>query len=494
MRFQTWNLHEKVADTFTLKHIYHQYGGDDQISAVLDMNNTLRQLAYEKFQKQMLSVNEDNVEQLWTRNKKYANVNPFNYSFSLQNVKSNILRMKRRDPEFVMEYMNYYFEKGELATKMAVEWDTEEILVPDVTDKDTVVAIALMSSNAYVKLPHTGDWRNLSDWNSSIENGGDSYGWNDNGIRGHVFTSNNDSIVVLAIKGTSSKILLGGGGDETSFNDKINDNLLFSCCCARVNYLWTPVCDCFRKANTCDERCLEQELHNRDRYYKGALAMYREVVRKYPHATVWLTGHSLGGALSSLVARTFGVPAVTFQAPGELLASKRLHLPHPPGISTSSDAIWHFGHDADPIFMGTCNGAGSACSIGGYAMESRCHSGKICTYNVVADKGWRVNIMHHRIHSVIDQVLMEYENAACCAIPEPCYDCSNWEFVSSQDCKSSAAFPSTKSLHSTSTTSTTPQTTSECVGRNWIGYCTEYETPTMKNQSLTIHFKKIKAY
>jgi len=50
-------------------------------------------------------------------------------------------------------------------------------------------------------------------------------------------------IVVLTIKGTSIPIVDGG---PTIENDKLNDNLLFSCCCAHVSRTWTPVCDCYR--------------------------------------------------------------------------------------------------------------------------------------------------------------------------------------------------------------------------------------------------------
>jgi len=42
-----------------------------------------------------------------------------------------------------------------------------------------------------------------------------------------------------------------------------------------------------------------------------------------------MVGHSLGGALSSLVGITFGLPTVTFESPGERLAATRLHLPSP---------------------------------------------------------------------------------------------------------------------------------------------------------------------
>jgi len=49
----------------------------------------------------------------------------------------------------------------------------------------------------------------------------------------------------------------------------------------------------------------------------------------YPNANIWLTGHSLGGGLAALLGATFGAPVVTFEAPAERMASRRLHLPSP---------------------------------------------------------------------------------------------------------------------------------------------------------------------
>lgn len=40
-------------------------------------------------------------------------------------------------------------------------------------------------------------------------------------------------------------------------------------------------------------------------------------------------GHSLGGSLASLIGITFGAPVVAFEAPGERMAARRLHLPTP---------------------------------------------------------------------------------------------------------------------------------------------------------------------
>jgi lipase ATG15 len=49
----------------------------------------------------------------------------------------------------------------------------------------------------------------------------------------------------------------------------------------------------------------------------------------YPDSTIWVIGHSLGGALASLVGCTFGLPVVALESPGEKMAAARLHLPLP---------------------------------------------------------------------------------------------------------------------------------------------------------------------
>ncbi len=71
----------------------------------------------------------------------------------------------------------------------------------------------------------------------------------------------------------------------------------------------------------------------------------------YPSATIWFTGHSLGGALASLAASTFEASAVTFNAPGEKLYALRLGLD-----LKKAHSVFHFGVSSDPIFTGRCNG------------------------------------------------------------------------------------------------------------------------------------------
>jgi lipase ATG15 len=85
-------------------------------------------------------------------------------------------------------------------------------------------------------------------------------GWEprDDGFRGHVFATQDNSTVVLSIKGTSAGYF--GGTGPTGKKDRINDNLLFSCCCAHVDWTWTEVCRCHRGGWKCDRNCTEQAL------------------------------------------------------------------------------------------------------------------------------------------------------------------------------------------------------------------------------------------
>ena len=68
------------------------------------------------------------------------------------------------------------------------------------------------------------------------------------------------------MKGTSAGWAVGGGG-PTVRKDKLNDNLLFSCCCAHVNSRWSTVCDCFEGERKCDQGCLEQSLVEESLFY-----------------------------------------------------------------------------------------------------------------------------------------------------------------------------------------------------------------------------------
>jgi len=271
-------------------------------------------------------------------------------------------------------------------------------------------------------------------------------GWepDDDGFRGYVFATEDNSTVVLTIKGTSIPIV---GGGPTIEKDKVNDNLLFSCCCARVSRTWTPVCDCYRGGSKCNQECVENALIDESLFYPTGVVrsppslqplvrvwscfanelsliqnLFNNITFMYPNANVWVIGHSLGGALASLLGVTFGAPVVTFEPPGERMAAQRLHLPSPVrppssvmsltrahfrrvAMQPSTHHITHVWHTADPIAMGTCTGSLSTCGIAGYAMESRCHLGNIIEYDTVTNLSWPVRLANHPIVTVIDHIL-----------------------------------------------------------------------------------------
>lgn len=161
---------------------------------------------------------------------------------------------------------------------------------------------------------------------------------------------------------------------------------------------------------TCRQDCLEEAVFTKTAYYPVAIDLYNNITALYPHSHIILTGHSLGGALASLLALTFGVPAVSYEAVPDMLPAKRLHLPLPPSqdpnapMSNLTTAILV---NSDPIAMGVCNGALSTCGAAGFALETKCHSGRAIVYDTVGRLGWSVDIRAHRIDQLILSVFIE---------------------------------------------------------------------------------------
>ena len=91
-------------------------------------------------------------------------------------------------------------------------------------------------------------------------------GWepDNDGFRGYIFATDDNSTVVLSIKGTTAQWVDKG---PTRERDKINDNLLFSCCCARIGWSWKTVCDCYRGGWKCNQDCLEDALVEESLFY-----------------------------------------------------------------------------------------------------------------------------------------------------------------------------------------------------------------------------------
>jgi len=352
---------------------------------------------------------------------------------------------------------------------MSTTWIAESIPGPDVEDKETVINFANMSEDAYKTGRDDPGWMDVDEqYNTSIP-----FGWDDSGIRGHVFGDASNSTIILAVKGTTVTMFEGNG---TSGNDKENDNLFGSCCCGQGGtYLWRRVCDCQTGTYTCDDQCVRNEMRKPNRYYQATVELYEEVIKLYPEANIITTGHSLGGVLASLIGLQHGVPAITFEAYPQALAAKRLGLPAAGDVAPlrKNTGGFHFGHTADPVYMGTCNGASSFCSIGGYAFETLCHTGKRCAYDVVKDWGWRQSTSSHSLRYAIQNVYQKYDDAAKCVDEDVgCIDCILWKYENGTH---------TKPITTSTTTSTTLSRTrtETCKTPGWWGCRDESTTMTI---------------
>ena len=165
----------------------------------------------------------------------------------------------------------------------SLQWDRISVPAPDVTDQHTLAQLGRMAANAYA-LPGAPNWWDLDPmWSSvrissspalhigpSLHYSSQSFpiGWENpiDGFRGHVFVNPDNTTVVLSIKGTT----LSG---PTSKADKLNDNLMFSCCCARVDITWVfrTVCNCYAKNSRCDNTCLSKSLIEDSLFYNIGL-------------------------------------------------------------------------------------------------------------------------------------------------------------------------------------------------------------------------------
>ncbi|KAI9732685.1 MAG: putative lipase atg15 [Claussenomyces sp. TS43310] len=362
-------------------------------------------------------------------------------------------------------------------------WTIDEVQGPNVTDKNTVITLATMTSDAYARFHNESRWSDVDGFNRS-----QPFGWESDGLRGHVFTNEDNSTVVIAIKGTTRGSFYDSGG--TSTNDQLNDNLFASCCCAQQGSRWwtaIPGCDCATSTYSCNSTCLVQSMRNESRYYTASRRLYSNVTELYPNSTIWLAGHSLGGMISGLLGLTYGLPTVTFQAVPDALAASRLGLPQPPGSilgkpqTRKLTGIYHVGHTGDPIYMGSCNGPNSLCSVAGFSFESQCHSGQSCIYDVVGDKGWRVSLWYHPISYVIENVLKPYDTVPECLETLECQDCYNWKYYESHQ-SSTTTTTTTTTTTSTSTSRSTTRTET-CKTPGWWGCLDETTTTTTTTSS-----------
>ncbi|TVY26389.1 putative lipase [Lachnellula hyalina] len=478
---------------FTLRHVFH-HG---------DLNRPTQHLRHDVPKEE---------PSLWIETEDEGTVEEVNRPLVVRSNSINIHRLKDRRPSVVDPMVAAAREYDQVWASSPDIWTFDEVRGPNITDPETILTFAQMAANAYVDVPDTGNWKDVNGGFNRTDDRG--FGWDSDGLRGYLYADETNSTIVIGLKGTTLAIW---DGDGTTTNDKENDNLFFSCCCGQQgSYLYRTVCDCATATYTCNLTCLKQSLKKENRYYAAARHLYNNVTALYPNSEVWMSGHSLGGSVSAMIGLTYGNPVLTFQAVPDALPANRLGLPVPPGVDPDRPGqreftgAYHFGQNADPIYMGTCNGATASCSYAGYALESACHTGRECVYDVVTDNSTRVSIVTHRIIWVINNVLTKYTTVPECKFTPECYDCPLWKEVTGNSTKTSTTSSSTSTtrtktrtstcetpgwwgcLDETTTTSgitttsssstTTTTSTSTCKTPGWFG-CNDETTTTSKPQT-----------
>jgi lipase ATG15 len=233
----------------------------------------------------------------------------------------SIQRLADRSKETITGILEWGRTTGRAVQLPEEDWTIDEIPGPNVTDRETVLSFARMASNAYILEPNTGEWEDVGGGFNYTED----FGWEAEGLRGHIFADTENSTVVIGLKGTSPAMF---DGSDTTTNDKINDNLFFSCCCGQGGqYLWRQVCDCQTSAYTCNSTCLVTALREKNRYYYAAQDLYHNVTALYPDAEIWMTGHSLGGSVSSFLSLACvpARPPNTSWSPDRLSPAAQVH-------------------------------------------------------------------------------------------------------------------------------------------------------------------------
>jgi lipase ATG15 len=112
---------------------------------------------------------------------------------------SEIQRLKDRRPGTIESILASAREQGKVAALSPLLWSIDRVPGPNVTDKATILTLAQMAIDAYAINETSGDWDEID----GGFNRTDDFGWESDGLRGHVYADDGNSTVVIGFKGTS---------------------------------------------------------------------------------------------------------------------------------------------------------------------------------------------------------------------------------------------------------------------------------------------------
>lgn len=90
-------------------------------------------------------------------------------------------------------------DQGHASILDASSWAIDDVSGPNITHKGTVLSLARMTLDAYTRESFTGEWQDVK----GGFNYSQSFGWEGDGLRGHIFADSDNSTIVITLKGTS---------------------------------------------------------------------------------------------------------------------------------------------------------------------------------------------------------------------------------------------------------------------------------------------------
>src|SRR6266536_1754807 len=120
-----------------------------------------------------------------------------------------IHRLKDRRPSVIDPMVAAAREYSQVWASSPNAWTLDELPGPNISDTDTILTFAQMAANAYVETPETGDWKDVNGGFNRTDDIG--FGWDSNGLRGYLYSDENNSTIVIGLKGTSLAVFDGDG-------------------------------------------------------------------------------------------------------------------------------------------------------------------------------------------------------------------------------------------------------------------------------------------
>lgn len=278
-------------------------------------------------------------------------------------------------------------------------------------------------------------------------------------VRAYLFSSEDNKTHIISIKGTTTMFGKNMNIYNSIYNDKFNDNLYYSCCFYKESNLFNKIDElndekCWnenesfsrfkkqiifnRNSNLCKEKCFKAMNKNKLNYISISyeiiekLKQIKESDINFEKDEILFTGHSLGGSLATVMGVIFNKPAISFQSPGikNFLEKSDILKEYVDNFDINNiENIYNFGHNADIIFTGKCNGKLSFCYLGGYNIETKCHIGKVCEYDSINKLNISESIFTHKLTYVLDNIIPKWENDFPECKIKKCNDCEDWEYI-----------------------------------------------------------------